>query len=403
MSNKSLRETINESMDDFKNPMKQALKNTADDLKDDKGGCLKKVIIAIIVIMVLSLIANSCGGDEEETNNSNSSEPTSTIQQIENNNSEITSQDEDTDSKIESTHTENDDLAGEGAGEETKYGYLIWQNSYTATNDIELNDFTKEENKLNEKLDKISDTVYNITIDKGFTSSKYKITNKTTDFIYYGDIKDNMPNGVGILYKRSEVGYGRIELNDYYYNLFYVGSFDDGVYDGYGITFNQPEGNDFNAFQYCFDWDSEEEIDSNFYITYYDAWMNYADYQGEFSNGLRNGKGNSFYASLLDRTTYSNIIGKTYIENVCYDLIEVGTFKSGKLNGQSKVYTVGTLLYDGNMKNGEKQGKGRLYDNKGNLEYEGEFKNDMRHGKGTLYDANGKVVYEGEWKNDDYK
>ena len=62
-----------------------------------------------------------------------------------------------------------------------------------------------------------------------------------------------------------------------------------------------------------------------------------------------------------------------------------------------------TPEYEGEIKNGSKNGYGKLYNANGNLEYEGEFKNDMKNGKGVLYDDGGNVVYEGEWSNDNYK
>ena len=46
---------------------------------------------------------------------------------------------------------------------------------------------------------------------------------------------------------------------------------------------------------------------------------------------------------------------------------------------------------------------GKLYNLEGSLIYEGEFKNGRYHGKGILYNSDGSVKYEGKFKNGDIK
>ena len=55
--------------------------------------------------------------------------------------------------------------------------------------------------------------------------------------------------------------------------------------------------------------------------------------------------------------------------------------------------------YEGEFKNGKKEGKGRIYyknkDKKG-----GDMKDDLKEGKGILYYNSGRK-YEGDWKNNE--
>ena len=60
--------------------------------------------------------------------------------------------------------------------------------------------------------------------------------------------------------------------------------------------------------------------------------------------------------------------GKGYDEKGCliYEIIN----ENGKVR---EYYHDGTLLFEGEYKNGRRNGKGKEYDNKSNLKFEGEF------------------------------
>ena len=47
--------------------------------------------------------------------------------------------------------------------------------------------------------------------------------------------------------------------------------------------------------------------------------------------------------------------------------------------------------------NGEANGKGKMYDEKGELIFEGEYSNNERNGKGKLYNEKGELIFEGEY------
>ena len=57
------------------------------------------------------------------------------------------------------------------------------------------------------------------------------------------------------------------------------------------------------------------------------------------------------------------------------------------------------LLYEGDYKNGERNGKGKEYYKDGKLKFEGEYKNGKRNGKGKEYLDNKIIKYEGEYLN----
>ena len=72
-------------------------------------------------------------------------------------------------------------------------------------------------------------------------------------------------------------------------------------------------------------------------------------------------------------------------------------------NGFGKEYTLGgnTLIFEGEFKNGKKNGKGTEYINGGKKQksFEGTYLNGKRHGKGIEYDPWGNIKFKGEYSN----
>ena len=69
-------------------------------------------------------------------------------------------------------------------------------------------------------------------------------------------------------------------------------------------------------------------------------------------------------------------------------------------NGIGKEYNSyhDRLEFEGEYKNGERNGKGREYNYEGHLLFKGEYKNGKRNGKGSEYYYNdGKIKFEGEY------
>ena len=76
-----------------------------------------------------------------------------------------------------------------------------------------------------------------------------------------------------------------------------------------------------------------------------------------------------------------------------------GEFKNGKRNGKGIEYKNGKKLFEGEYLNGEKNGKGVEYNND-IIIFEGEYLNGkIWNGKGKEYDGSGSLIFEGEIKN----
>ena len=69
-------------------------------------------------------------------------------------------------------------------------------------------------------------------------------------------------------------------------------------------------------------------------------------------------------------------------------------------NGYIKeFYENGCLSFEGEIKNGKKDGKGKIYDEYGHLIFDGNFENGIKKGKGNVYNYNGDLIFEGEFDN----
>ena len=93
--------------------------------------------------------------------------------------------------------------------------------------------------------------------------------------------------------------------------------------------------------------------------------------------------------------------GKKYNEKG--ELMLEGFFYNNKIcNGKGKSeYKIGKI-YEGEFKNGEKIGKCEEFYKDGNLKFEGEYLNNRRY-KGKCYNKNGQLTFEGEYRQGDFK
>ena len=119
-------------------------------------------------------------------------------------------------------------------------------------------------------------------------------------------------------------------------------------------------------------------------------------YEGEYYNGQRNGKGKeynydgflAFEGEYLDNKKY-NVIGYDSKKNIIYK-IEKGKGFIKEYDDEKK------LIYEGEYLNGEKNGKGKVYNLDGQLIFEGEYLNNQRKkGKELIFVS--YVSYEGEY------
>ena len=119
-------------------------------------------------------------------------------------------------------------------------------------------------------------------------------------------------------------------------------------------------------------------------------------FEGEYLNGKRKGKGKEYYKDnkIKFEGEYFNGLrwnGKGYDSNnnIVYEL------KNGK--GYVKEYSEEKLIFEGAYLNGQINGKCKKYDWKGNLIFEGTYLNNERNGKGKEYNENEELEFEGEY------
>lgn len=196
--------------------------------------------------------------------------------------------------------------------------------------------------------------------NKPFKKPYYELTSAFDEYVYIGKIKDNKPNGEGVLF--TPLGLGEI----------CIGEFKNGQFNGNLIRIEHISAGAF-----------EDNIFKKILI-------------GEWKEGELNGT----CVRISDELT----IGTDGTGGFNKDIFtEIADYKKGKYHGNRKLYlSNNSLLLDVNMKDNEMTGKGKTYFPNGQLEYDGEFKNGKRHGKGKLYSESGDLVYSGKFKNGDF-
>ena len=123
-------------------------------------------------------------------------------------------------------------------------------------------------------------------------------------------------------------------------------------------------------------------------------------YEGEFLNGIRNGKGKEYDENkhLIFEGQYLkgrrwNGKGYDYNNNLAYEI------KNGK-GVVKEYYKNKTLKFIGEYLNGEKNGKAKEYDSLNILIFDGEYLNGERNGEvNEYYIYNSKLKFKGEYKN----
>ena len=119
----------------------------------------------------------------------------------------------------------------------------------------------------------------------------------------------------------------------------------------------------------------------------------FGTYEGEFKNGLKDGKGTmnykNEYAYEGDWKEGKREGKGTYINKITHEKLE-GDFKSDKAEGKGIATYKDGSKYEGDYKNWQKDGKGIYYYGNGD-KYEGEFKQDISDGKGVYTYKNGNI------------
>lgn len=221
-----------------------------------------------------------------------------------------------------------------------------------------VNQFVNKREEMLSKIDinakgKIVKLDYNF-----FSKDQYVYTNNGGQYIYIGKMKDNKPDGIGMIKKVGPA----IEI-------VYQGNFKDGRYDGYGLLYK-------NGIILA---------------------------EGEFVDGAFTGNGNIYGKYDLAKKKDSDYQGDIIISGTEHLMVTSGIFKDMKTNGKVVVYQGKSIIYDGESYDNEYDGDGTLYNIKtGKILYKGHFSNDKYDGEGTLYNDDGSVKYSGKWDNGDY-
>ena len=168
---------------------------------------------------------------------------------------------------------------------------------------------------------------------------------KETHSVYKGDVKNGVPNGLGIMI--DNIG-GK-----------YIGEWKDGLFHGQG-KFTSLNGSMYYVGGY-----KKGKRDGQGVLTFLDGLK----YEGGFKDGKWNGQG-----------TLSSLNGRKYVVE----------WKDGKQNGQGIESNPDGDKYEGDYKDDKPNGQGTETFPDGR-KYEGEFKNN-KHWNGTGYNKDGEIV-----------
>ena len=212
--------------------------------------------------------------------------------------------------------------------------------------------------------------------------------------IYCGSLKDNKPDGEGVLVKECDI--------------IYRGKFKEGTINGEGKSFIYDKNDKGKKLLKLFEGTFIGEIKNGKYIEYnsYNSYdSKYKIYEGEYKNDKREGKGIEYNeGKIFYEGEYKDgkREGKGIEYNNGYKFYE-GEYKDGKREGKGIEYKYDCdklkKLYEGYFKNGQKNGYGIFYASDGTKRYEGNFVNNFFHGDGKLFYDNGRIQYNGKFNN----
>lgn len=264
-------------------------------------------------------------------------------------------------------------------------GYKFWY-----INEYITGQYDAERQKLEEVLASYPDK---IPVKKDGTHGKVVRTRTADSGLYYrGEMKDNRPNGRGMLYVEKNLPSGS------YIVPLSGGEFKDGVLEGYGRFYKYLEEDldESVAAMYSEAQKRNQKITEDFVI----QCMDWLAYEGQVKRGSAEGQGISYqYVSRLAAELHQF----HQKDAMASDLqLAIGTFKDGVPNGVGKLYADKVLRFEGNLSKNEMNGKGILYYPNGQIRYKGNFLHNQYDGTGILYKEDGSVEYDGKWSKGDY-
>ena len=201
--------------------------------------------------------------------------------------------------------------------------------------------------------------------------------------VYIGGYNNGKRNGKGVEY--NENGIFKFE-----------GEFSNGRRNGQGKEYKQDKDN--GQIKLYFEGNYKNGKKNGKGIVY--KYNKRIKFEGEFFNDLKEGSGKEYYLNgkIKFEGEYKKDKkwnGKGYDINGNIDYI----ISEGKGIIKLYKYSTNSLTFEGEYKNGEKNGKGKEYNYHGQLVFGGKYLNGKRHGQGKEYLAKiNKISFEGEYK-----
>lgn len=245
--------------------------------------------------------------------------------------------------------------------------------------------------KFYKKVLEVEETEFvNVTYEKKSyfkDTYQYKQTMDYSDYRYYGEMKDGLPNGQGCVVRY--VGNYGVYLPEV------LGNFKKGQLDGYAIHFTNEY-----TFSVIAEMNYKMGVKDGDYVSHTpsvgsDAIIYMYDLYSSYIRGKK-------YEGAVEIYGATPIIRDVPLIQTYHN--EIGQYDNNKMVGKWTYYDVNNnILVDIKMERNGKKGKGTIYYSAGKKKYEGELKyyqdQLQYHGKGTLYREDGSVEYKGKFKN----
>ncbi|MDR6883073.1 cold shock domain-containing protein [Bacillus sp. 3255] len=201
----------------------------------------------------------------------------------------------------------------------------------------------------------------------------------------------------------------------------YEGNFIDGIFNGEGKAYYGRRTYDKVITQLLYEGEFQYGVRNGIGKTFYDDGL--VQYEGQWLQGNIEGKGvyrlragdllsgnfkkNSFIDKKNNRLL--KVIDSPSVSGSGCTIIYEGGIKDGKRNGRGKEYDNGHVIYDGYWLNDKRHGHGSsfrvidYYDKARSVkEYCGEWVEDKKSGVGTSFFEDGNIAYQGQWQNDSF-
>ncbi|WP_053957479.1 hypothetical protein [Inediibacterium massiliense] len=222
-----------------------------------------------------------------------------------------------------------------------------------------------------------------VTVEKKSSGNDYyKLSFNPTNYIYIGELEENLPSGKGVLAEILK------NENQSIVTVKYVGYFKEGRFNGYGKYFSSPS-----------------KV-SKLYRAYEPLeclGIKYLEYEGYFKDGERDNFGHCYVPENCMKYDH-----KRGFLDFAYGPREYVDKNQNELEKYQKLLSKNTtelifcdlpllesqLYYCGQFEKNVFKGKGSIFLNS-KLIYKGEFKYNRYHGEGTLYNEDGSIKYKG--------